>query len=161
MEYKVDEENLIFLISQPRSGSTYLKALLSNNVYVNTISEPWILLHYINQIKPELVETTVRNSIAVDAYREYSNRFPEHPFNQNFKDFLLSHYTPLKTGYRYILDKTPRYWEIIDEIIKLFPKSKIVVLKRNPAEVVKSIICLLYTSPSPRDQRGSRMPSSA
>ena len=23
------------------------------------------------------------------------------------------------------------------------------------------IICLLYTSPSPRDQRGSRMPSSA
>ena len=27
--------------------------------------------------------------------------------------------------------------------------------------VVKDFICLLYTSPSPRDQRGSRMPSSA
>ena len=26
---------------------------------------------------------------------------------------------------------------------------------------VKPIICLLYTSPSPRDQRGYRMPSSA
>ena len=25
----------------------------------------------------------------------------------------------------------------------------------------KNIVCLLYTSPSPRDQRGSRMPSSA
>ena len=25
----------------------------------------------------------------------------------------------------------------------------------------KSLVCLLYTSPSPRDQRGSRMPSSA
>ena len=25
----------------------------------------------------------------------------------------------------------------------------------------KSVYCLLYTSPSPRDQRGSRMPSSA
>ena len=25
----------------------------------------------------------------------------------------------------------------------------------------KCVICLLYTSPSPRDQRGSRMPSSA
>ena len=25
----------------------------------------------------------------------------------------------------------------------------------------QDIICLLYTSPSPRDQRGSRMPSSA
>ena len=28
-------------------------------------------------------------------------------------------------------------------------------------EVEASKICLLYTSPSPRDQRGSRMPSSA
>ena len=27
--------------------------------------------------------------------------------------------------------------------------------------MAKSISCLLYTSPSPRDQRGSRMPSSA
>ena len=26
---------------------------------------------------------------------------------------------------------------------------------------MKNIACLLYTSPSPRDQRGSRMPSSA
>ena len=27
--------------------------------------------------------------------------------------------------------------------------------------LVRLLICLLYTSPSPRDQRGSRMPSSA
>ena len=34
---------------------------------------------------------------------------------------------------------------------------------REIADVAKSgtVICLLYTSPSPRDQRGSRMPSSA
>ena len=30
-----------------------------------------------------------------------------------------------------------------------------------PVGSVVCIICLLYTSPSPRDQRGSRMPSSA
>ena len=29
------------------------------------------------------------------------------------------------------------------------------------AEAFQALICLLYTSPSPRDQRGSRMPSSA
>ena len=28
-------------------------------------------------------------------------------------------------------------------------------------EAVDYVACLLYTSPSPRDQRGSRMPSSA
>ena len=27
--------------------------------------------------------------------------------------------------------------------------------------IARSTLCLLYTSPSPRDQRGSRMPSSA
>ena len=29
------------------------------------------------------------------------------------------------------------------------------------AQATGSVTCLLYTSPSPRDQRGSRMPSSA
>ena len=31
----------------------------------------------------------------------------------------------------------------------------------NNAGIGSSYVCLLYTSPSPRDQRGSRMPSSA
>ena len=37
------------------------------------------------------------------------------------------------------------------------------VLQRNMLDQVGHLItdCLLYTSPSPRDQRGSRMPSSA
>ena len=36
--------------------------------------------------------------------------------------------------------------------------------RKNPNKILKIhhiIACLLYTSPSPRDQRGSRMPSSA
>ena len=38
------------------------------------------------------------------------------------------------------------------------------ILRNYPLESIKDIkdpCCLLYTSPSPRDQRGSRMPSSA
>ena len=31
----------------------------------------------------------------------------------------------------------------------------------KPAQLFRNEGCLLYTSPSPRDQRGSRMPSSA
>ena len=34
-------------------------------------------------------------------------------------------------------------------------------LPGNPTVVVKNVTCLLYTSPSPRDKRQSRMPSSA
>ena len=38
-------------------------------------------------------------------------------------------------------------------------QGKALVLNVTQDESIKS--CLLYTSPSPRDQRGSRMPSSA
>ena len=34
-------------------------------------------------------------------------------------------------------------------------------LEDSHRKLVSNIACLLYTSPSPRDQRGSRMPSSA
>ena len=35
------------------------------------------------------------------------------------------------------------------------------VIEDNAEEIAHLLTCLLYTSPSPRDQRGSRMPSSA
>ena len=35
------------------------------------------------------------------------------------------------------------------------------IFRELPLKVKEGDICLLYTSPSPRDQRGSRMPSSA
>ena len=40
-------------------------------------------------------------------------------------------------------------------------KQKQETLDKNIADVAMDLNCLLYTSPSPRDQRGSRMPSSA
>ena len=42
---------------------------------------------------------------------------------------------------------------VVDEIVSL--------IGCNPDEVVLASACLLYTSPSPRDKRQSRMPSSA
>ena len=40
--------------------------------------------------------------------------------------------------------------------------TEVRVVNDVPAAIVEAVnTCLLYTSPSPRDQRGSRMPSSA
>ena len=41
-------------------------------------------------------------------------------------------------------------------IVAKYPEGK-----QQSAVMALLYICLLYTSPSPRDQRGSRMPSSA
>ena len=48
---------------------------------------------------------------------------------------------------------------IHDESAALDYANRLVKLRESLSE--KVYICLLYTSPSPRDQRGSRMPSSA
>ena len=45
--------------------------------------------------------------------------------------------------------------DLLDGILRANPDDKVVVFAQRPET------CLLYTSPSPRDQRGSRMPSSA
>ena len=51
----------------------------------------------------------------------------------------------------------------LEKLEKEFPN---LALESSPIKTVgsklkQSTFCLLYTSPSPRDQRGSRMPSSA
>ena len=46
-------------------------------------------------------------------------------------------------------------------ILKNLPRVRDIDTMLNLLKSLGSKICLLYTSPSPRDQRGSRMPSSA
>ena len=45
--------------------------------------------------------------------------------------------------------------KIADHLVERFPNDMTIVVQHQYWD------CLLYTSPSPRDQRGSRMPSSA
>ncbi|MDC7995718.1 sulfotransferase family protein [Altibacter sp. HG106] len=134
------EEELIFLISAPRSGSTYVQRILSNNAQVNTVSEPWILLNFMNQFDPTLVHTSVNNRLTHEAFQEYLKKAGPVDYTNAFRSFLLELYTPLKGECRYFLDKTPRYWEIVDEIAEMFPKSKLVVLHRSPLDIAKSMV---------------------
>ncbi|WP_034261562.1 sulfotransferase family protein [Altibacter lentus] len=136
----MSEEKLIFIISQPRAGSTFLQRLLSNNNHVNTTSEPWILLHCAAILKPELLNATFSNTLTEWAYDEYKKSFPNFDFQKIEKEYILSLYKPLAQDYQYIIDKTPRYWELIDEIPDVFPKAKIIVLKRNPETVLTSMM---------------------
>ena len=53
--------------------------------------------------------------------------------------------------------------EIAPDAPTVFDKSEMIVKVKEPLAEERAMLrdCLLYTSPSPRDQRGSRMPSSA
>ncbi|MFD1079771.1 sulfotransferase family protein, partial [Longispora fulva] len=65
--------------------------------------------------------------------------YPDFEFENLKKEYLLNLYSPMLKGHKYIIDKTPRYWEILEEIRELFPNSKMLILKRNPVKVAESI----------------------
>jgi len=68
-------------------------------------------------------------------------------------------YTYLPLGLK-IID---RVTDIIREQMNSLGSQEVLLPALQPARLWKNSgrYCLLYTSPSPRDQRGSRMPSSA
>ena len=98
------EEKLIFIVSLPRSGSTYLQRLLSNNDQVNTVSEPWIQLALSPVIKPKLVEAKYDYSSAYGAFNDYlSKTSQKESFFYLYKNLILESYVPLSGHYNFII----------------------------------------------------------
>ena len=62
---------------------------------------------------------------------------------------------------------TPQHWIMLHMVMLAYYKNKSITKNQLLKVIEKSYltsnvyICLLYTSPSPRDRYGSRMPSSA
>ena len=52
------------------------------------------------------------------------------------------------------------YW-LEDELAARTVEDRVAYILKHHTDANETYTCLLYTSPSPRDQRGSRMPSSA
>lgn len=137
-------ENFIFLISQPRSGSTLLQLLLSGNSEIATTSEPWIALHPIfalhdgaidpqygaNLAKQALLDFLKESGVGIDFYKEQISSLLRALYNQAIR----------YQGKRYFLDKTPRYYHIIDELHELFPGAKFIILFRNPLAILSSVL---------------------
>ena len=86
---------------------------------------------------------------------------------ERFK-YAMQHRSPLRPGMRYFIyvclyQANVNLSRIADEIDRTesdpFDDFDWDLIGEIPLEPI--LVCLLYTSPSPRDQRGSRMPSSA
>ena len=94
--------------------------------------------------------------ICVEVLASLIRRSPE------IEGFLLPGASGLKARARLYADdvfavlKNLKSLETLLSLIELYEKGTGAKLDKSKTEA-----CLLYTSPSPRDQRGSRMPSSA
>ena len=134
---------LLFLISQPRSGSTLLQRMLGAHPLIHTQSEPWILLYPLHVFKSENIVSSYKSDVYESAAKDFIHSLPggmgeyKRSIARTYEGFyyaILSQHQK-----RIFLDKTPRYYHIINELNEYFPKAKFVFLLRNPAAVLVSI----------------------
>lgn len=133
----------IFIFSLPRSGSTLLQRLLMSHKSISSVSEPWLLLPFVyaNKGTGTLSEYSSQNSFI--GLSDFINNLPnkEADYVEALRNFIIELYSKhCNNGEIYFLDKTPRYYLIIDEILELFPNAKFIFLFRNPVQVYASLI---------------------
>jgi len=136
--------NLIFLISLPRSGSTMLQRILGSHSQIHTVSEPWIMLHPLYALKRQGIQSEFEWTLSRNAMDDLLKQFPEGEevyirALQAMADVVYSRLREL-SGKPLFLDKTPRYYFIIPELARVFPEARFIFLQRNPLAVFSSIL---------------------
>jgi len=144
MSREIRDNNLIFLISQPRAGSTLLQRILGSHPDIHTVSEPWLLLPPVYALKENGYQAENNAFWAQKALESFLDTIPNGQ-NEYFcgvqKMFAHLYGKALScSGKNFFLDKTPRYYLIIPEIMRIFPEAHFVILLRNPLAVLCSII---------------------
>lgn len=135
--------DLAFIISQPRSGSTLMQRILSAHPEVHSVSEPWLMLHPLYALRPEGHEAEYDAGLAYKALREYLKNVPggDDAYYEAVRQMYGSLYRhALPRQARLFLDKTPRYYNIIPDLQRVFPEASFILLFRNPLSVLASII---------------------
>lgn len=133
---------IIFIASQPRSGSTLLQSVISNNSHVATTSEPWFLLPLLSMFDDQSVSAHYNHRLAVRAINDFASKIGGNEvFDKAIRNFAREIYNQFESDdIKYFLDKTPRYYFVLPLVKRIFPDAKIIILKRNPFAVLNSIV---------------------
>ena len=137
-------EQIVFLISQPRSGSTLLQFILNSHPEIHTTPEPWLMLHPLYALRKKGLKAeynAVWASTHVEEFLTHIKDQEEAYFLAIRKAFSYLYSKALEgSGKNMFLDKTPRYYYIIPHLSKVFPSAKFIILLRNPLAVLASIL---------------------
>jgi len=149
----------VFLLSMPRSGSTMLSLMLGRHSDICCPPEPWIqLLLRDLTIHPEELCLPYDEHMATLAAGELVRKAAVcHEYRQKIKDAFLSLFSvggqldgvvrlanalysssALSSGKSLFLDKTPRYYHVLDFIYNCYPSAKKIILLRNPLDIALS-----------------------
>jgi hypothetical protein len=135
--------NVIFLFGLPRSGSTLLQRVLMSHSQIASVAEPWIMLPFSYAYKPQGVLSEYSHAVYSLAIKDFVRNLPnkEDDYYEALGNFASTLYRKQCANNEiYFLDKTPRYYLIIPEILKSFPNAKFIFLFRNPIHVMSSMM---------------------
>jgi len=137
-------DNLIFLICQPRSGSTLLQYMLGGHPRIHTLPEPWFMLHLLYGQRPGGLTAEYDAGIAQKALVSYLSETGggRKLYIESVRAAALNLYQAAlgQSGRDLFLDKTPRYYLVAEELREVFPKARFIFLVRNPLAVLASIL---------------------
>lgn len=139
-------KNLIFLISQPRTGSTLLQTILGSHPAIHTTAEPFIMLDSFYGLRSIKYSYRVRYpaSAVHKGVEDFLETFPngEDAYFEGLRRMCSYLYgnALANSGKQYFLDKTPPYYHIIPELHRIFPEAHFIILLRNPLAVLFSAV---------------------
>jgi hypothetical protein len=140
MSYQGD--NLIFIISQPKAGSTLLQRILAGHEDIQTSAETWLMLHPTYGLRKTGITADYNANWAATGVQEFLDNYADgaQTYVEGVRSFAETIYGRVleKHGKRLFLDKTPRYTMIVDQLYELFPKARFILLLRNPLAILKS-----------------------
>jgi hypothetical protein len=138
------DSQLIFLVSQPRAGSTLLQHILAGHEAIHATAEPWLMLHPVYALRESGHTAEYDAQIAHHALDDFLQLLPDgkNAYWEVLRMMALHLYGRAchSAGKSLFLDKTPRYYYILPELARIFPAARFVILWRNPLAVLSSII---------------------
>lgn len=143
LRVKCSMKSPIFLFSLPRSGSTLLQRVLMSHKDIASVAEPWLMLPFSYAYKKEGALTEYAHNVSYAAFKDFIDNLPskEDDYYEALGDFAHTLYEKqCVNNEKYFLDKTPRYYHIIPQIVKAFPDAKFIFLFRNPIHVMSSMM---------------------
>jgi len=133
----------LFLISLPRSGSTLTQAILSSAPEIATTPEPWTQLIISSFSQSQGIKADYNWSWALRALE--GCRGEQDTLLEDFKNGLIEREDAFAQrelacqGATIFLDKTPRYYYILDELKSRYPDAHFLILDRDLVSVCMSI----------------------
>lgn len=139
-----DGSQLIYLISQPRSGSTLLQRILNMHPDIYGETEAWFMLHFVYGLRRTGIQTEYNVHNSQTGLTTFLEPLPEgtRAYLAGIRAAALSLYGRVleEKSMSLLVDKTPRYYHIVDELKEIFPGARFILLIRNPLAVLSSML---------------------